>query len=122
MAVVTIQDVLVAQTADALGNTGWFQTQAKGYFWSFTFFNNSSHTQYIQINPDVGSAKAVKIPASTSFDMTIADLILDQIKTIRILGTSTDSVTMVLVDNPVPAAQVFLGPQALSLLGLTAKR
>ena len=90
-----VSENLGTQTTDALGNTGVTEKRTTDPIRSLVFFNNSAHKQYLQI--DTPNSLPVQIPASTSFSLTFADLLLEDVHEIHVFGTSGDLVTITYV-------------------------
>lgn len=80
----------IAGPTDTLGNTGQLDIgPTSETIRSFTMFNNAANAQFLLI--DLPNSTPVKIPASTSFDLTVADLMEDDLRKITILGKSGDA-------------------------------
>lgn len=90
-----VSENLATQGADALGNTGILLKESQEPIRSLTFFNNSSHKQYLRV--DVPNSIPVQIPASTSFSLQFADLLTEDVHRIEVFGTSGDLVTITFV-------------------------
>ena len=80
---------------DNLGNTGWLDKPSNEPIRSLVFFNNSSHNQYLLV--DVPQSIPVKIPASTSFSLSFADLLGEDVHKMTVFGTTSDLVTITTV-------------------------
>lgn len=101
-----------ASGTDALGNTGFLQKTSNDPIRALTFFNNSSHTQYLRV--DVPNSVPVKIPASTSFSLAFADLLTEDVHAFEVFGTSGDLVTVTFVTGTLQ--QIHKGLVALGLI------
>jgi len=108
-----VSENLVALAAtDNLGNTGWLEKPASEPIRSLVFFNNSPRNQYLLV--DTPNSIPVKIPASTSFSLSFADLLGEDVHRITVFGTTADLVTIVYVTGSL--AKVRAGLVALGLL------
>jgi hypothetical protein len=106
-----VSENLQTGVTDALGNTGVLIKRSREPIRSLVFFNNSAHKQYLTV--DVPNSVPVQIPASTSFSLTFADLILEDVHEINVFGTSGDLVTITYVTGSLERIK-----KAFALLGL----
>jgi hypothetical protein len=96
---------------DNLGNTGWIEKPSSEQIRSLVFFNNSPRNQYLLI--DTPNSIPIKIPASTSFTLSFADLLAEDVHKITVFGTTADLVTIAYVTGSLSKIR-----QSLITLGL----